>query len=179
MEAATLGVSLQLTSDTVTPQMKSLTNTFTDNKAAIRELSMGVTMMGASFMAMGVALKGTNSALGQSVGQTLMMVGSIMTAIGSTVQFISSIDKTIDALQRLAQSEIITEALANPLLPLLGIGAAALAIGAVKGISAEKKGETSVNNTINVNLDGKQVAAAVKQKLIINGNQNAGTSGIK
>ena len=179
MESASFGVALTLASDTVTPQMKSLTNTFVDNKSAIRELSMGVTMMGASFMAMGVALNGTNSALGQSVGQTLMMVGSIMTAIGSTVQFISSIDKTIDALQRLAQSEIITEALANPLLPLLGIGAAALAIGAVKGISAEKKGETSVNNTVNVNLDGKQIATSVRKNTVITQGQNGGTSGIK
>jgi hypothetical protein len=179
METSTLGVALVMTSDSVTPQLKGLGGTLADNKMAIRELSMGTMMLGASFMAMGVALKGTNSALGQTIGQTMMMVGSVMTAIGSTVQFISAISKTVDALQRLATSEVIVQALANPLLPLLGLAAAAIAVGGIKAMSSYSKNETKVEHTTTINLDGKQIAPVVRQQLIINGQQNAGTSGVK
>jgi hypothetical protein len=178
MEESTLGVMLTMTGDNVTPQLKGLGTTLADNKMAIRELSMGTMMLGASFMAMGVALKGTNSALGQSVGQTLMMVGSIMTAIGSTVQFVSAISKTVDALQRLASSEAIAQAFANPLLPILGIGAAALAIGAVKGMSSMNKNETKVDVKVNNSIDGKQLAATIRKQIVITQQQN-NTSGIK
>ena len=41
MGEATLGVALQLTSDNVTPQLKSLGSTLGDNRMAIRELAMG------------------------------------------------------------------------------------------------------------------------------------------
>ena len=179
MGEATLGVALQLTSDNVTPQLKSLGSTLGDNRMAIRELAMGVTMMGASFMAMGVALSQSSNQTAQSAGRFLMLSGSIMTAIGSAVQFVSAISKTIDALQKLAASEIFAEAMANPLLPLLGVGAAAaLTFGVTKGISSMNAGNTKVENTVNVNLDGKQVAASVKQNLVINAQQNAKTSGV-
>ena len=179
MGEATLGVALQLTSDNVTPQLKSLGSTLGDNRMAIRELAMGVTMMGASFMAMGVALSQSSNQTAQSAGRFLMLSGSIMTAIGSAVQFVSAISKTIDALQKLAASEIFAEAMANPLLPLLGVGAAAaLTFGVTKGISSMNSANTKVENTVNVNLNGKQVADSVKQQLVINAQQNAKTSGV-
>ena len=179
MGEATLGVALQLTSDNVTPQLKSLGSTLGDNRRAIRELAMGVTMMGASFMAMGVALSQSSNQTAQSAGRFLMLSGSIMTAIGSAVQFVSAISKTIDALQKLAASEIFAEAMANPLLPLLGVGAAAaLTFGVTKGISSMNSANTKVENTVNVNLNGKQVADSVKQQLVINAQQNAKTSGV-
>lgn len=179
MEQSTLGVALQMTGDNVTPQLKGLGTTLSDNKMAIRELSMGTMMLGASFMAVGVALKGTNSALGQSVGQTLMMVGSIMTAIGSTVQFISAIAKTVHALQTLAASEAVVQALTNPLFLLLGLAAGA---GIIAGISALNKGETKSSQKITIdnkiNIDGKQMAAVVRKEIVVNQQQN-NTSGIK
>ena len=179
MGEATLGVALQLTSDNVTPQLKSFGSTLGDNRMAIRELAMGVTMMGASFMAMGVALSQSSNQTAQSAGRFLMLSGSIMTAIGSAVQFVSAISKTIDALQKLAASEIFAEAMANPLLPLLGVGAAAaLTFGVTKGISSMNSANTKVENTVNVNLNGKQVADSVKQQLVINAQQNAKTSGV-
>ena len=180
MGEATLGVALQLTSDNVTPQLKSLGSTLGDNRMAIRELAMGVTMMGASFMAMGVALSQSSNQTAQAAGRFLMLTGSIMTAIGSAVQFVSAISKTIDALQKLAASEIFAEAMANPLLPLLGVGAAAaLTFGVTKGISSMNSANTKVENTVNVNLNGKQVADSVKQQLVINAQQNAKTSGVR
>ena len=179
MGESSLGVALVLTQDSVSPQLKSLGSTLSDNRMAIRELAMGVTMMGASFMAMGVALSQSSNQTAQSAGRFLMLSGSIMTAIGSAVQFVSAISKTIDALQKLAASEIFAEAMANPLLPLLGVGAAAaLTFGVTKGISSMDKGNTKVENTVNVNLNGKQVADSVKQQLVINAQQNAKTSGV-
>ena len=179
MGESTLGVELVLTQDSVSPQLKSLGSTLGDNRMAIRELAMGVTMMGASFMAMGVALSQSSNQTAQSAGRFLMLSGSIMTAIGSAVQFVSAISKTIDALQKLAASEIFAEAMANPLLPLLGVGAAAaLTFGVTKGISSMNSANTKVENTVNVNLNGKQVADSVKQQLVINAQQNAKTSGV-
>ena len=179
MGESTLGVALVLTQDSVSPQLKSLGSTLGDNRMAIRELAMGVTMMGASFMAMGVALSQSSNQTAQAAGRFLMLTGSIMTAIGSAVQFVSAISKTIDALQKLAASEIFAEAMANPLLPLLGVGAAAaLTFGVTKGISSMNSANTKVENTVNVNLNGKQVADSVKQQLVINAQQNAKTSGV-
>ena len=179
MGEATLGVALTLTQDSVSPQLKSLGSTLGDNRMAIRELAMGVTMMGASFMAMGVALSQSSNQTAQSAGRFLMLSGSIMTAIGSAVQFVGAISRTIDALQKLAASEIFAEAMANPLLPLLGVGAAAaLTFGVTKGISSMNSANTKVENTVNVNLNGKQVADSVKQQLVINAQQNAKTSGV-
>ena len=180
MGESSLGVALVLTQDSVSPQLKSLGSTLSDNRMAIRELAMGVTMMGASFMAMGVALSQSSNQTAQSAGRFLMLSGSIMTAIGSAVQFVSAISKTIDALQKLAASEIFAEAMANPLLPLLGVGAAAaLTFGVTKGISSMNSANTKVENTVNVNLNGKQVADSVKQQLVINAQQNAKTSGVR
>ena len=179
MGESSLGVALVLTQDSVSPQLKSLGSTLSDNRMAIRELAMGVTMMGASFMAMGVALSQSSNQTAQSAGRFLMLSGSIMTAIGSAVQFVGAISKTIDALQKLAASEIFAEAMANPLLPLLGVGAAAaLTFGVTKGISSMNSANTKVENTVNVNLNGKQVADSVKQQLVINAQQNAKTSGV-
>ena len=108
-----------------------------------------------------------------------MLSGSIMTAIGSAVQFVSAISKTIDALQKLAASEIFAEAMANPLLPLLGVGAAAaLTFGVTKGISSMNSGNTKVDHTTNVSIDGKVVATAIKPYLVQNAQQNAYNSGL-
>jgi hypothetical protein len=204
MESATLGVLIQA-QDNASPILQSVgqsmaevktkttamtqvgssdvkvfTSTLSDNKSAIRELSMGTMMLGASFMAMGVALKGTNSQLGQTIGQTLMMVGSVMTAIGSTVQFISAISKTIHALQALAASEALVQALSNPLFLILGLAAGA---GVVAGISALNKSEskggashiTLENKTY---LDGRQISSTVRRDIVLNQQQNS-TSGIR
>ena len=179
MGESSLGVALVLTQDSVSPQLKSLGSTLGDNRMAIRELAMGVTMMGASFMAMGVALSQSSNQTAQAAGRFLMLSGSIMTAIGSAVQFVSAISKTIDALQKLAASEIFAEAMANPLLPLLGVGAAAaLTFGVTKGISSMNSGNTKVDHTTNVSIDGKVVATAIKPYLVQNAQQNAYNSGL-
>ena len=180
MATAQLGVLLSL-QDNATPQLKSFTTTLSANKMAIRELAMGTAMLGASFMAMGVALKGSNSQLGQTVGQTLMMVGSIMTAIGSTVQFISAIAKTVDALKKLATMEAIVKAFQGPAGWAILLGSIAVAGGAVAGINAMSKAEKKTE--VNVNVQGsvvtqKQLIDDVRRGIIL-GQQRNNTSGIK
>ena len=162
--------------DNASPQLKGLTNTLADSRGAIRELAMGTTMLGASFMAMGVAMEQSNNKAEQGIGHMLMMGGAIMTAIGSTVQFVSAISRTIDALQKLAASEILVQALSNPLFLVLGLAAGA---GIIAGVSAMNKSENKVNVTVNNNIDSKQMANSLRSNYVITAAQNAGTSGIK
>lgn len=179
---AQLGILISAT-DTATPQLRGLRNVLTDNKMAIRELAMGTTMLGASFMAMGVALKGSKNELAQNVGQTLMMVGSIMTAVGSTVQFISAIAKTVDALKKLAAAEAIVKAFQGPAgWVALGVGVA-VAAGAVAGINAMSKADKKSGVNITNNIQGsvvtdKQLSDTIRKQIVLTQQRNA-TSGIK
>ena len=157
---------------------KGLSNTLVDNKMAIRELAMGTTMLGASFMAMGIALKGTNSALGQSIGQTVMMAGAIMTAIGSSVQFISAIAKTVDALKKLATMEAIVKAFQGPTgWAILGISAA-VAVGTVAAINKAGADEKKAQINVHITNDPTKVSQMVRRDIILTQNRN-NTSGIK
>ena len=161
-----------------TPKLKETNNALIDSKMAIRELAMGTTMLGASFMAMGVALKGTNTALGNSVGQTIMMAGAIMTAIGSSVQFISAIAKTVDALKKLATMEAIVKAFQGPTgWAILGVSAA-VAVGSVAAINSMNKNEQKATVNVNITNDPSKVSQMVRRDIILNQKQN-NTSGIK
>ncbi len=169
-------VSMQ---DQATPQMANLGKVLTQNRAAFRELAMGVSMLGISFMSMGVALKQVNNPLVQTIGSTLTMAGAVMTAIGTTVQFISAISRTVDALKKLAVAEAVVKAFQGPAgWVTLGIGTA-VAVGAVAGIKAMTKTE---NITINNHIQGsvvtdKQIAETVRKQVVLTQQRNA-TSGI-
>jgi hypothetical protein len=181
MENAQLGV-LITADDQASPVLGALRTTLSDNKMAIRELAMGTTMLGASFMAMGIAMKGTNTVLGNTIGQTLMMAGSVMTAIGSTVQFISAIAKTVHALQSLAAAEAVVKALQGPVGWAVLLGSIGVAAGAVAGISAMNKAEAKTNN-VTVHVAGnvtseRNLTDAIRQGIILSQNRNA-TSGIR
>jgi len=170
--------------DQFTPTLKKVNTSLRTNMAAVRQLGYGVTYLGTSFMAMGFALKQTNSALGQSVGNTLMMVGAIATAIGQSFQFIAAIGKMVVALRTLATWQIITKALSGPW------GWAALAGGvAVAGVTiaaTNQKVATSSSKTtptVNVTVMGSvvtenQLAETIRKKFVIDQQRNS-TSGIK
>jgi len=179
---ATLGILIQA-NDQATPKLTGLGNTLSENKMAIRELAMGVSFLGVSFASMGIMLKGTNSELGKGIGNTLLMTGAIMTAIGSTVQFISAIAKVVDALRKLAVMEAIVKAFQGPAgWAMLGIGAA-VATGAVAGISAMGRGEKRAAVNITNNIQGsvvtdKQIADTIRRELVKTQQRN-NTSGIR
>lgn len=180
-DIAQLGITLSMT-DNATPQMRSFGTTLTSNKAAIRELAMGVTYLGSSFLGLGVALAQSNNPLAKSISQTAIMVGGIMSAVGASVQFISAIAKMVSALRALQIQQMITQAFAGPVGWIsLGIGAA-VAGGAIAGTAAYSRSQSQVSNRINIEnkvmLDGKQIGSSVRKEIVLTQQRN-NTSGIK
>ena len=181
MEGATLGVMLQMTGDTVTPTLKGFGTTLVSTKMAIRELAMGTAMLGASFMAMGVALKDSKSEMGKTISHTLMMVGSIMLAFSAAVQFISALTKIISALRTIITSEILIKAFQGPLGWAMLAGGVAATAGTFAGINAINKGEKtkSGSTTVNVHNYGsvvteKALVESVRQGIVQGQNRIAG-----
>ena len=181
--------------DQFTPTLKRVNTSLRTNMTAIRQLGYGVTYLGTSFLAMGFALKQTNSALGQTVGNTMMMVGAIATAIGSSFQFIAAIGRMVTALRTLATWQVITKALSGPAgwaalaggVAVAGLTIAATTQKADKATTAtptQKVANTTMITTIkqpitvNNYIDGKKTAGVVRSNIINNQSQN-GTSGIK
>jgi vacuolar-type H+-ATPase subunit I/STV1 len=169
--------------DQFTPTLKKVNTSLRTNMAAVRQLGYGITYLGTSFLAMGFALKQSNSALGQTVGNMMMTVGAIATAIGSSFQFIAAIGKMVNALRTLATWQMITKALSGP----WGWAALAGAV-AVAGVSIsatnKKVAETTTSKSkvspviINNFIDGKKVSGVVRTNIIADQNRN-GTSGIR
>ena len=169
--------------DQFTPTLKRVNTSLRTNMAAVRQLGYGVTYLGASFLAMGFALKQTNSALGQSVGNTLMMVGAIATAIGQSFQFIAAIGKMVVALRTLATWQIITKALSGPwgwAALAGGAAVAGLTIAASTSKVVEKSTTRAESKPIIINnyIDGKKTSGVVRTNIIAEQSRN-GTSGIK
>ncbi len=179
---ATLGILLTAT-DNATPKLQGMTNSLTQNKMAIRELAMGVSYLGMSFASMGIMLKAANDPLGKTITNTLLMTGSIMTAIGTSVQFVSAIVKVVDALKKLAVMEAIVQAFKGPAgWAVLGVSAA-VAAGSVAGITAMAKSEKKADITINNHIQGsvltdKQIADTIRKEIVKTQQRNQ-TSGIK
>jgi hypothetical protein len=179
---ATLGILLTM-QDSATPQLKTLSNTLEENRTSMRQLAMGVGYLGMSFMSMGVALKSTNSQIGQGIGQTMMFAGAIMMSISTTVQFVRAISQVITALKTMALWQGITKALSGPGGWItLGIGAG-IAAGAVAGISKMATGERQSVTNINIHNAGsvvttKQISDDVRRELVKTQQRN-NTSGIR
>jgi hypothetical protein len=176
----TTGTAVAATTGTTTMQMKGLGDTLADNRTALRQLASGMTMVGTTALTMGIALKSSKNEMVSGIGNTVMMAGALMTAVGSSVQFISAISKMVAALKSLAISEAIVKAFQGPTgWVALGVGAA-VAGGAVAGINAMSKSETKANITINnqIKLDGKQITQAVRTQTVVIQQQN-NTSGYR
>ena len=186
---------------------KDFQATLIASKEAVRELGMGLGFLGASFLSMGVMLKSSQNTMGQSVGNILVMVGGMMSAVSASVQFISAIAKMASALKVLNLQLIITQALSGPAgWAILGVGAM-VAIGATAGITAisrsqpkaplgaeigttrglgttavmpqrEQTGEQHITIENKINLDGRQIGESVRQQIFL-AQQRNNTSGIK
>jgi hypothetical protein len=166
--------------DNASPKLNNLTNTLMDNKMQMRQLAMGASYLGMSFVAMGVALDKMDSPLTKTAGNLLTTVGGIMAFIGTASHFIYAITSITKALQGMAIMQGITSALSGPAgWAKLGVGLA-VAGGAAYGISRLASSASSGNVTIqnHVNLDGKQIYQSTKRNIILNQQQNR-TSGIQ
>lgn len=168
--------------DQFTPTLKKVNTSLRTNMTAVRQLGYGVTYLGTTFLAMGYALKQSNNSMVQSVGNTMLMVGAIATAVGSSFQFIAAIGKMVTALRTLATWQAITKALSGPVGWAALIGGAAVAAVTVSAVNQKVADKTSSTSKqpiiINNYIDGKKTAGVVRSN-IVNSQQQNGTSGIR
>ena len=173
---------------TMNTTMGGVDQTLAKNKMALRELASGVMYLGGTFLALGVAMSSSNNETVKSIGNTVMMVGAFMTAIGSSVQFIAAIGKMIHALKALQIQQILTQAsVGTGRMGDVG-GRAAIAGGVVYGVSkyssAQTKaatGATNINVTQNIAgsvVTERQLTDNVHKGLLLKGQRN-GTTGVK
>ena len=166
---------------TFNKEANNVSDTLSKNRMAIRELAMGVGYLGTTFLGLGVAMQNSNNQTLKGFGTTFMFVGAIMTAVSSSVQFISAIAKMVDALKKLQVAEMLTQAFAGP-VGWAGLAAgAAVAGGIYYGVSKMEKAQHSV--TINQHIAGsvvteKQLTTNVQRGLLLAG-QRSFTTGVK
>jgi hypothetical protein len=174
---------------TMNTTMGGVDTTLAKNKMALRELASGVMYLGGTFLALGVAMSSSNNETVKSIGNTVMMVGAFMTAIGSSVQFIAAISKMINALKALQIQQILTQAFSGPAGWATLVAGAAIAGGVVYGVSKyssaanKASGGTTVNNNVTQNIAGsvvteRQLTDNVHKGLLLK-QARAGTTGIK
>ncbi len=173
---------------TMNTTMGGVDQTLSKNKMALRELASGVMYLGGTFLALGVAMSSSNDQTVKNIGNTVMMVGAFMTAIGSSVQFIAAISKMIHALKALQIQQILTQAFSGPAGWATLAAGAAVAGGVIYGVSkyssAQAKvtsGTTNYNVTQNIGgsvITERQMTDNVHKGLLIKG-QRSGSTGIK
>ncbi len=122
--------------DEASKQLSAFGNNVVKNRQALRELATGATTVGVSFIALGAALKGINNPMAQTASNLLLIVGGVLSFIGTAGSFISAIGKIINSLKSLAIVQTIVKALSGPVgWAQIGIGLA-VAGAATAGIYA-------------------------------------------
>ncbi len=180
-----IGIILTM-DDQASPKMRGFGTTLSANRMAIRELAMGVTYLGTTFLGLGIALEKSQNPLAQSAGQMFAMVGGIMAAVGSAAHFVYAIGTMVKALKSLQIAQMLTQAFAGPTGWIsLGVGAA-VAGAAVAGVTMYERSQsrvaTQVNN-VHVTVQGsvtteRNLVNAIQKGLVIKQQQN-NTSGIR
>jgi hypothetical protein len=165
--------------------LKRVHTSLSTNLTATRQLAMGVTHLGMTFMSMGFMLKNTKTALGETIGGTLMFVGSIATAIGASLQFILAIGKMVKALRALQIQQILTQAFSGPAGWAMLAGGVAVAGLTIAATNAKVAKQTSprTGNTVNVTVMGsvateQKISDSVRKGILASQDRNS-TSGIK
>ena len=191
-QLAAFGEQVKATSATVNTSgvqmqqsMGGIGQTVMQNQQAFSDLAMGVNYLGTTFLGLGVAMQMSNDETLKAAGNTMMMVGAIMTAVGSASQFVYAISKMVQALKALRVQQILTQAFSGPKGWIaLGVGAA-VAGGAIYGVSKMESGATrtaqpkfaaTIENK--VYLDSKQIGAAARKDIVLQQQRN-NTSGVR
>lgn len=185
--SATLALLLKL-HDEATPGFSRMATAVNRNRSSFNALASGANTLSSSFLGLGVALSQMNNEAARNIGQTAIMVGGILSAVGSSLQFIVAIGKLIVALRKLRDAQILVQA-TNPLLwvPLLAglaIGAGAIAFTNKLEASqarASRSNITIINNNNNIRgslVTERELTQMNRQYIIKKGEQN-GSSGVR
>lgn len=182
----------QQTGPKVTRPLNDIGGGLEKNRMAVRELGMGVMFLGTTFVTLGASMRMSNDEGIKNVGTMIMYTGAVMSAIGGAVQFISAITKIIHALKALQVQQIITQALAGPAGWATLAAGAAIAGGAVYGVSRMQATETKVSGaqakaggtTVNQYISGsvvteRQLTDNIHRALLIKEQRSGNTTGIK
>lgn len=187
MNEATLAILLQLRGQetvaaglrTAGTEMGSMTQNIIAQRTVFRELAMGVSHLGMTFLSLGVAMQSTNNELMKSVGQTFAMLGGFLSSVAAAFQFVRAIAMMVDALKKLQQAQIISLALSGPRGWAILAGAGIAVAGATAYFATREKTTATANINTTVNLDGKKVGELVQRNLALKADQNYGTDRTK
>ena len=181
---ATLALVLKL-NDQASAGMDQVSRKMVLNRQAVRDLAQGFTFLGSSLLGVGVALSQSNNEFSKNVGQMAIFVGGLLSAVGSSIQFIFQMQRMIKVLKELAIAQTILQAFSGPKgWATLGIGLA-VAGGAVYGINqftkttgqAERRtGQTTIiNNNVQSVITERDLNEMSRSYVIRKGDQNGNT----
>lgn len=165
MSEAALSVAMQSSgSDEVAKSLSTigdrgtgLASTLVGNKMAIRELTMGMMQLGMSALMVGTMLKESNNQLERNIGNYITLAGGLMSAVGAAFQLVRAITLITDALKKMIATEVLKQAFSGPMgWATLGIGAA-VAAGAIVGVSRYESTTHTVQHNVNVKMGSKTV----------------------
>jgi hypothetical protein len=174
------------TGDVAAYNTRIQTRSYSQMRMAVREMAMGVGFLGSTFIGLGTSLKNANNETMKTIGNTALMTGTILTAVASSLQFVSAISKMVKALNTLRNAQILASAFSGPLgWGKLAIGAA-VAGGTIAAVSAVSKASSTTNKSatsVTVNVAGsikteREITDAVRKGIVEGQNKNK-TSGIQ
>jgi len=176
------------TTDITEYNTKLSNRSFSQMKSAVRELANGVGFLGSTFIGLGSSMEKSTNKTTQNIGQMVLMAGTIMTAVASSVQFVSAISKMVSALNKLRSAQILAQAFSGPggwgMLAVGGLvaGGTIATVSAISKASSEKTTSTA-GNSVTVNVAGsvvteKKLTEVVRQGIVTGQSRNY-TSGIK
>lgn len=159
-DAQNIDVYLTMKQNTVSPGMQAASKQITDMKSVVGDLTTGTTYLGTALLGMGIALERSNNSLARNAGNMLTMVGGILSSVAALAHMTQALTYVTAALQRLNVAQAIANALSGPAgWAKLAVGAA-VAGGAVYGISKLAGGGGGDNQAaapVQVNVYGSVV----------------------
>ncbi len=160
------------------------------SQAALRQLAQGVAFLGTTFIGLGSSMSQSNNQMTKSIGNTLLIAGSFMSAIGAAAQFISVIGRMVTVLKALNVQKMISLALTPGVGWAVLAGGAALGVGMYAGMSkmqsankevassSRVQGVTNVYNIRGSVVTEREISDMVRRNTVQTQQRN-NTSGIK
>jgi len=150
------------------------------SRTAIRELAQGVGFLGSTFIGLGASMRDSNNEMEKATGNTLLMVGTLMSSMAAAAQFVQAISKIITALKALHIQQLITHALSGPRGWAILAGAAVVGATAYIGYNAMQSKVATADKKVatvqvNVNMDSRTLTQPIKRNIMLGQDQNFNT----